>query len=42
MKHKNDPALLQTSYISNEIVKRTPKSHETISLTHQTPEKTAV
>jgi hypothetical protein len=32
MKNKPDPALLQTSYQSNEIEKRIPKSHETIPL----------
>jgi hypothetical protein len=33
MKNKHDPALLRTSYLSNEIVKRTPKTHETNPLT---------
>jgi hypothetical protein len=32
MKNKHEPALLRTSYLSNEIIKRTPKSHETIPL----------
>jgi hypothetical protein len=32
MKNKHDPALLRTSHLSNKIVKRTPKSHETITL----------
>jgi hypothetical protein len=30
---KPDPAILRTSYLSNEIAKRTPKSHETIHVT---------
>jgi hypothetical protein len=34
MKNKPDPALLRTSYLSNEIKKRIPKSHETIPLKH--------
>jgi hypothetical protein len=29
MKNKPDPALRRTSYLSKEIAKRTPKSHET-------------
>jgi hypothetical protein len=32
MKNKPDPALVQTSYLSNEIKKEKPKSRETISL----------
>jgi hypothetical protein len=32
MKNKPDPALLRTSYLSNEIEKMTSKSHETIPL----------
>jgi hypothetical protein len=32
MKIKPDPALLQTSYLSNEIKKRKPKSRETFPL----------
>jgi hypothetical protein len=30
MKNKPDPTVLKTSFLSNESVKRTPKSHETI------------
>jgi hypothetical protein len=33
MKKKPDPTILKISFLSNEIVKRTPKSHETIPLT---------
>jgi hypothetical protein len=33
MKNKPDPTVLKTSFLSNESVKRTPKSHETIPLT---------
>jgi hypothetical protein len=32
MKNKPDLAILRTSYLSNEIEKITPKSHETIPL----------
>jgi hypothetical protein len=32
MKNKPDPTVLKTSFLSIESVKRTPKSHETISL----------
>jgi hypothetical protein len=32
MKNKPDPALLEGSYLFNEIKKRTPKSRETIPL----------
>jgi hypothetical protein len=32
MKNKPDTAILKTSFLSNEIVKRKPKSHETIPL----------
>jgi hypothetical protein len=33
MKNKPNPTILKTSFLSTEIVKRTPKSHETIPLT---------
>jgi hypothetical protein len=33
MKNKPDATILKTSYLSNEIEKRTPISHETIPLT---------
>jgi hypothetical protein len=32
MNNKTNPALLRTSYLSNEFAKNTPKSHETIPL----------
>jgi hypothetical protein len=33
MKNKPDPTILKISFLSSEIVKRTPKSHDTIPLT---------
>jgi hypothetical protein len=42
MKNKHDPTLLKTSFLSNEIVKRTPKSHETIPLTFHRPQMLSV